>query len=74
MYKIKQISGYVDMSRVNQTCVVDNDEVNSIFLFDWLVVDDNYVELWSNQWLKKHPNFFRGFEVCYYWLSSSCCD
>lgn len=27
MYKIKQISGYVDMSRVNQTCIENNDEV-----------------------------------------------
>ena len=27
MYKIKQISGYVDMSRVNQTRIENNDEV-----------------------------------------------
>ena len=58
MYKIKLISGYVDMSRVNQTCVVDNDEVNKLFRFDGLAVHDHYAELWSNKRLEKHPHLF----------------
>ena len=74
MYKIKQISGYVDMSRVNQTCVVDNDEVNKLFRYDCLAIDDHYAELWSNKRLEKYPHLFGDSKVLCHRLSSSCCD
>lgn len=30
MYKIKQIAGYIDMQKVDETCLKDNDEVISL--------------------------------------------
>ena len=34
MYTIKQISGYIDLQRVNQTCIESNEEVGVGILSD----------------------------------------
>lgn len=40
MYKIKQISGYVDMSRVNQTCIENNDELLTVIMINCGATND----------------------------------
>ena len=34
MYTIKQISGYIDLQGVNQTCIENNEEVSEDILSD----------------------------------------
>ena len=46
MYTIKQISGYIDLQRVNQTCIQNSEDVFSLIL-SHLVTIHHYAQLWS---------------------------